>query len=122
MLLFEMIPAILFFAFIGLWVYMYYNTRHKERMSMIERGVDASLLFQKKQSGTGKYPALKYGLAISFTGLGVLLGFVANPFSPEYYDGVFFVFFAIGLVILFAGLGFVVYYLIIRKIEKSGQL
>lgn len=113
----EMIPVILFFAFIGLWVYMYYNTRHKERMSMIERGADMQSFYQKKQSG--KYPALKYGLAIGFTGIGVLLGFVANPFSPEYYDGIFFVFFAIGLVILFAGLGFVAYYLIIRKVDSN---
>jgi hypothetical protein len=60
-------------AFAGIFgiVYVFLMTRHRERMSMLEKGVDPSLFTSKSNSHS---PTLKFGMLSIGIALGILLG------------------------------------------------
>jgi hypothetical protein len=58
------------FGWLIVWVYMFYSSRLKIRMALIEAGKDASI-FQGK--GYKRFDALKYGILAVMSGIGVLL-------------------------------------------------
>ncbi len=68
-----LVPLIVFATFFGMF-YVFFTTRNKERMAMIEKGVDAKLF----RSGSGKNSyavvALYLGLLAIGIGIGVVLG------------------------------------------------
>ena len=59
-------------AFAGIFgiVYVFLMTRHRERMSMLEKGVDPTLF----ASRTSNSPTLKFGMLAIGIALGILLG------------------------------------------------
>jgi hypothetical protein len=66
----------LFLMIFGI-TYLYFSTRHKERLSLIEKGVDASIFFSPKSSSTipvWKIVNLNLALVSMGIGLGVILG------------------------------------------------
>lgn len=93
-------------------LYTFINTRHKERMTLIESGRDASLFSAEE---TPRYfGALKWGLALLFLGLALGIGL--------YYDFTRFhrgPFLAIPLSIAGGGAGLLTYYLMIK--DKMGR-
>jgi len=108
-----LIPIISTIAFFGTLfgiLYIYYSTRNKERLALIEKGIDASI-FNKGEKTTG-YPALKIGMLFAGAGIGILAGyFLSNAGMLEvaaYFS----------MILLFGGLGLVTYYLIEKKIRK----
>lgn len=65
-----LIPISCFLAIFGV-LYIYFTTRHRERIALIEKGVDANL-FNRKQ--TRFFFALKLGLLAIGVALGILIG------------------------------------------------
>jgi hypothetical protein len=85
---------------------VYLNIRKKERLSLIEKGADASIFAAKPESS----PSLKWGIFLIGLGTGLLLGnllaeFTAMPGEVAYFSMIF----------LFGGMGLVVYYIIEKK-------
>ncbi len=66
----------LFIAIFGI-CYLYYNTRHKERLALIEKDKDVSVFASKKtykSSNIGKIIILNLGLISIGVGTGILFG------------------------------------------------
>lgn len=63
-----------FFGSIILYVYLFFSSRHKERMALIQSGRDAGI-FRKDKSGNS-WQALKFGMVGFMGGVGILLGYL----------------------------------------------
>jgi hypothetical protein len=71
-LVFMFLFAIIFGIF-----YLFYSTRNKERLALIEKGVDAKIFMQgekKRSTLTGRVVVLNLALLAMGIGIGVLLG------------------------------------------------
>lgn len=70
-----LIPISLFAAVFGM-VYLYYSTRNKERLALIEKGADASIFNIGKRKGSSwKVVVINLAFLLMGIGLGV---FIAN--------------------------------------------
>lgn len=65
-----LIPLIVFSSIFGVF-YVFLTTRNKERLSMIEKGADASMFLTKKQD---KGYTLKFGMLAVGVAIGLLVG------------------------------------------------
>ena len=101
------------FAAIIIWIYLFYTSRHRERMALIERGVDASI-FRVNQDPTS---ALKYGLFLVFAGVGVLMGYLLEAIGLPAFVAYF------SMVLIFGGSGLVGFYSYAqKKLSLSDQV
>jgi pilus assembly protein TadC len=105
--------------------YLYFSTRHRERMGLIEKGVDASLfsstkaLFSAKQKVSSFRFALKSGMLIMGTGVGLIISFLLYHWiGPMGYDGIEALYIT-GVIFVFGGLGLVTGYYMGRKLDKE---
>ena len=104
--LFFLIAVFGSFAFI---LHTYFNTRHKERMAIIEKGADINY----PTSSGNPYGALKWGIVLVCLGIGLSIGIGID--ISRGHDGPFF---TIPLIIIGAGLGQLLYYRM-RRDEES---
>jgi hypothetical protein len=72
----EILIPISFFAAIFGMVYLYFSTRNKERLALIEKGADASIFNLGKRSGSS-WKVIVINLAFLLMGIGLGL-FIAN--------------------------------------------
>ena len=105
---FEMVAIIVvvttFFSTLSFLVKTYFNTRHKERMALIESGRDMTV-FKPKKRQTNR--ALKFGLLFFGLGAGILTGSIFEAiFGLEEPLGIF------SMMFMFGGnrFGFVLHY------------
>jgi hypothetical protein len=109
-----LIGFIAFFATVFGIFYVYYVTRNKERLSLIEKGADASLF----NTGKGRSPSvfnwnkvtLKTGMFLMGIALGIIAGSIL-AYNNILYDGAAYT----SMIFFFGGLSLVIYYLIDRK-------
>lgn len=109
-----LIAFIAFFATVFGIMYVYYNTRNKERMALIEKGADASLfntgIEGKRSFSWGKF-SLKTGMLFIGIGLGIIAGAILESAEvfPDAVAGYF------SMIFVFGGLALVLFYLIEKK-------
>lgn len=106
----------LFAATFGI-MYMYYTTRHKERLALIEKGADASLFNTGKvKTGTSfswsKF-SLKTGMLFVGIGLGVIAGAICESASVFANEETGY----ISMIFIFGGLSLVLFYILDRKLK-----
>jgi ABC-type cobalamin transport system permease subunit len=98
-------------AFAGIFgiVYVFLMTRHRERMSMLEKGLNASIFLSKNNT---KSQTLKFGMLCVGVAIGILIG---NVLSESFYfeDSVAF----LSMIFLFGGLSLILNFFIDRKIK-----
>lgn len=104
-----LIPFIVFSAIFGVF-YVYFNTRNKERMALIEKGADASLFTTKSRSYTNQ--TLKFGMLALGIGAGILLGSLVATYTVLPEPVAYF-----SMIFLFGGLGLILNYLV----EKNSK-
>jgi hypothetical protein len=85
---------------------VYLNIRKKERMSLIEKGADASIFATKTESS----PSLKWGIFLVGLGVGLLLGYLLEALTGMRAEVAYF-----SMIFLFGGIGLVIYYFIEQK-------
>jgi hypothetical protein len=86
---------------------------NRERLLLIEKGMDPALAFQKPKGSNGAKPLL-WGLLFAGIGLGLLVGSqVARAMNID-GDKV-----ALSSALLFGGLGMVIYYLYSNKVNAQ---
>ncbi len=98
------------FGFAAFLTFMFFNTRHRERMALIESGQDAGIF--KTQSKA--MSSLKWGLVLTMIGLALGIG-VYIDYTYD-HDGPIVTF---PMVFLFAGLGLLIFYKIISGKEEE---
>ena len=80
-----------FFTSVIIFVYMYFSSRHKIRMAIIENDKDMSIFHQMRSSA--KNGSLKWGLVAFSAGLGLIVGyFLENlgfPGEVAYFSMIF---------------------------------
>jgi hypothetical protein len=109
-----LIGFIAFFAMVFGIMYLFYTTRNRERMALIEKGADASLFNTGKTQlsgfNWGKF-ALKIGMLLIGIGLGIIAGAILDSVEafPDPVAGYF------SMIFIFGGLALVIFYLIDRK-------
>ena len=99
-------------AFAGIFgiVYVFLMTRHRERMSMLEKGIDPSVFGSK--ANTKSY-TLKIGMLLMGISLGILLGSALER-ADVLSEPVAF----LSMIFLFGGLSLVLNFLIDRKLKS----
>ena len=95
-------------------LYVFYTTRNKERMALIEKGADASLFNTGKEGAKSFINWNKFTLKIGMLAMGIALGIIVGSLmanasvldeDASYSSMVFF----------FGGLSLVLFYIIDRK-------
>lgn len=102
-----LIPFIVFSAMFGS-LFVYLTTRNRERLAMIEKGMDPRT-FKPKFSRFG----IKIGLLSAGIALGMLIGNFLYHITKMHFDIAMF-----SMIFLFGGLGLVLDHFLARKESK----
>ena len=98
---------------VSLIVYKSVQTKHQEKLAMIEKGI----VLQDPEKPVNRYTALRNGLLLVGLAVGAMLGlFISETWLRDSYAGDFMI--AI-MTILFGGIAFLSYFFIIRSMQKK---
>jgi len=110
--------AIVFtFGIPGILIFWWLYTKHREKMRLIEKGLTPeevkAYFADTNTKPKNPYSSLKWGVLLTFLGIGI---FLANLLEGMYdvEEGVM-----MGIIVLSAGLGFLVYYSIVSSKLKN---
>ena len=109
----EFLVPIFLFGGMAVVLWKFFDSRHRERMTIIEKGLvkeDLKYLYSGVKWQTNPYSALKYGMLAAFIGVGILLSAFLSQIYFAHEDQV-----TTGIIFLFGGLGLVTFYMIMRK-------
>ncbi|WP_437399626.1 DUF6249 domain-containing protein [Flagellimonas lutimaris] len=113
----EVIIIPIIFGVILAIAYLYYSTRNKERLALIEKGADASIFVRGKREGAAPFwKIIILNLSLLLMGIGVAI-FVASILS--YNLGVDEEVAYPGTIFLLAGVGLMVGFNMTKKLEKE---
>jgi hypothetical protein len=104
-----LVPISLFAMIFGI---VYILVRKKERLALIEKGVDASLFDSRKKAS----PDLKWGMLFVGIGLGILLGKIFAEYTSLGEEAAMF-----SMICLFGGLSLMIFHFVERSIEKKNE-
>lgn len=99
---------IVIFGFIFAIVYL--GIRRKERMALLEKGVDASFFISQRTSST----SLKFGMLFVGVAIGILLGNILEYSTSLNEEVAYF-----SMVCLFGGLALIINYFMEKKNEEK---
>ena len=114
----NVVVTIMFFGSTAFALWKFFDTRHKERMAIIERSLiseDVRYLYGRVDRNPNRLTALKWGLAVALVGVALL---VAIPLMYWVEDN-FRPLVVIGLMCLGGGIGFLSYYVIALRADKQ---
>jgi hypothetical protein len=109
----EIIIPIFLFGGTAAVLWKYFDTRHRERMTIIEKGMvteDLKYLYSGWGWKTNPYSSLKYGMLAAFIGVGILVSAFLSQLFYMHEEQI-----TAGVIFLFAGLGLVTFYVIANK-------
>ena len=106
----EVLVPIAFFGSI-IWI-VYLVLRRKERMALINKGLDASV-FEKAHSTP---QTLKWGMLLIGIGVGIIIGKILYMTTTMGEEESFF-----SMIFIFGGLALVWYHFIASKIKNQGE-
>ena len=98
------------------------NSNHKERMGLIQQGIippDAPRK-PKQQTTPNRYVSLRNGIILISLGIGFIAGFLGIKYLVIGEDNPFF--FLAASIVLFLGIGFLVFYLITKNVKEYNSL
>ena len=109
------IPIVFFLTVGGIWGFTLL-TRHRERMTMIEKGLkteDMKTLYERGTLRINPLSSLKWGMIFAFVGVAALIGmYLRMAYFVE--EGIY-----PALMCLFGGLGLLAFYMFASKKTQS---
>jgi hypothetical protein len=90
---------------ITLMFYVFFTGRHRERMSMIDKGVDANIFYTKRRNSIS--PTLKFGMLLVGVAVGILIGELLNNLVSMNRGTAY-----VSMILLFGGLSLIINFLI----------
>jgi hypothetical protein len=94
-------------------VFYYLHTRHRQRLAMLEKGVDPRTFCPRPTAN--KYASLKWSMLLIGIAVGLIFAAIVDS-ATDLQEGAQF-----GMVLLFGGLGLLTYYFIVRKNDENGD-
>lgn len=101
-----LVPLSLFAMIFGI-VYLIYSTRNRERLALIEKGVDASIFLKGKINGGSAWKIFVVNLAFLLigSGVGIFLALIITTYTAlndgAVYPSIIFIMAGIGLLVGF---------------------
>lgn len=100
-----LVPLSLFLMIFGI-VYLIYSTRNRERLALIEKGVDASIFLKGTRSGNGapvwKIFVVNLAFLLIGSGVGIFLALLITTYTAlndgAVYPSIIFIMAGIGLL------------------------
>ena len=114
------LTAIIFtFGIPGALVFWYIYIRHKERTKLMDMGLtpqEARDYFREQErKPKNPYSTLKWGILLTMVGIGLFIGILLDEMGfKESLTGV--------MVLLFGGLGFLIYFFVVRNKFSNGKI
>jgi hypothetical protein len=103
------ILAVIFGSIFGVF-YLYFSTRNKERLALIEKGADASIFnIGKRRGSSWKVVIINLAFLIMGIGVGAIIGSIIDEYTRLHEGAI------IGVIFLMAGLGLYVGYTQTKK-------
>ena len=106
-------------------MYMYFTTRNRERMAMIDKGASIDLIKgtrQVKEPKTRKsYSALKFTLKFGLFLVGIGIGFIITVLLGDEFSPDMEALFGVGSAFVCGGIGLVAGFFIGRSIDKRDE-
>ena len=115
------IGIIFTFGIPGIIIFWALHNKHKERMRLIEKGLSSEEVREyfkgfNARSGPNPYSSLKWGILFTMVGIGIFLGIILE--AAGFTDSLVPV-----MILLFAGLGFIIYYVVLNsKLKKDNEV
>ncbi|PQJ78133.1 DUF6249 domain-containing protein [Polaribacter porphyrae] len=106
---------VIFGTFFGI-VYLFFSTRNKERMALIEKGADASIFMKgqpKNAAPFWKVIILNLSLLLMGIGLGVFFALILDTYSGLDSDAVY-----PAMIFFMAGVGLFVGFNLTKKLDR----
>lgn len=97
-------------------LYVYYTTRNKERLALIEKGADAKLFQSEKKTNWINF-ALSLGMLIAGLGLGLVLAELINASNLNMDSAAV----TAALILLCGGGGLIGYFFLVRKLKAKDK-
>ena len=108
----ELTPIFVLLVLCGaLYAILHLYVRKKERMALLEKGVDASKLIFPRQSSSAP---LKYGLLLIGISVGLLLGNILSVTTELQQEVAYF-----SMVFIFGGLALVIFHFVDKKMRDE---
>ncbi|MFD0994071.1 DUF6249 domain-containing protein [Tenacibaculum geojense] len=106
------------FAIIFGIFYLFFTTRNKERLALIEKGADATIFFSKKENRKAapfwKVLILNIALLLIGIGSGILLASILSTYTEIDNDSLY-----PALMFLMAGIGLFVGFTLTKKLDEE---
>ncbi|MCQ0111320.1 DUF6249 domain-containing protein [Zhouia amylolytica] len=106
--------GLLFATVFGMY-YLFITARNKERMSLIEKGADASIFYSANKRITPIWKIIVINIGCLFTGIGsgIVVALAMRPLFQNYASEVM----VLGCTFIFGGLGLLAGFKIAQKLE-----
>jgi len=98
----EILASLIFFVVIAILIFLYIMARQKERMLLIEKGIDITKLHSKKYA---HYTNMRIGILLIALAVGLIAGYIVTSTTNINV----YITYAVSLLI-FEGIGFLIYY------------
>ncbi len=107
------VPVSLFLMIFAI-AYVYYTTRNKERLALIEKGADPKL-FKREPQGS-HYANFKWGLFMIGIAIGVFLGAMFEEYTSLDHGPMY-----TSMILICGGIALILAYLLQKKLEKKAE-
>jgi len=106
----EILGPTVFFILIAVLIFLYIMSKHKERMVLIEKGIDITKLNSKKYV---HYTNMRIGILLIALAIGLIVGYIVTSTT----DMNFYIAYAVSLLMC-EGIGFLIYYYMNKNLNS----